>query len=142
MAHAAGRAHDWRMRKMPVATPGDQDDATLSSALHSLALSQLPSRFYLSLQLALPAAAQAWVWGWPRIAAVLVVASAFGIWALSEQSLEQGGDESMGNGQPTRVLRGVHWIAGVVAGGMSAALVLDLMLRFFGVVFRCPGCAG
>lgn len=130
------------MSKMSLTAPPHDDEKTLSAALHSLALSQLPSRFYLSLQLALPAAVQFWASGWFRSAACMVVASAFGIWALSEQALDQGGETTMGNGAPSRLLRGVHWVSGALAGGLSAVLLMDLMLRFFGLVFRCPGCAG
>lgn len=119
-----------------------RDEATLPAALHSLALAQLPSRFYLGLQLALPAAVQFWAWGWPRTAGWMVVASAFGIWALGEQALDQGGDEMMGNGKPGWLTRIAHSVAGFEAGGLSAVLLLDLVVRFLSVVFRCPGCAG
>ncbi len=130
------------MRKAVIARDAPRDEATLSAALHSLALSHLPSQFYLGLQLALPAAVQFWAWGWHRSAGCMVVASAFGIWALGEQALDQAGDTTMGNGPPGRLARAVHWTSGLVAGGLTAVLLLDLVLRFLGVVFKCPGCAG
>ena len=130
------------MRPIRVTTRENENTGTLGAELRSLALAHLPSRFYLALQLALPAAVQFWARGWTRTAACMVVASAFGIWALGEQALNESGDAMMGNGPLKRTSRGIHWVAGVLAGGLSAVLVLDLMLRFFSLVFRCPGCAG
>jgi hypothetical protein len=120
------------------------DDGTLPAALRSLSLTQLPSRFYLVLQVAVPMAFQFGSWGWRRAAASMVVVSAFGVWALCEQRIDQsrGSDEAMSNPAPGALFRLLHTVAGVIAGLTGAGLVVDAIIRFLSVGFRCPGCAG
>ena len=117
-------------------------DGTLVAALHTFAIRHVPARFYIALQLAAPAAIQCWAWGWRRAAASMVLVSAFGVWALCEQKLEQVGDTDMGNPKPGILFRMVQRTAGILAGVMAAGLLFELFIRFMSLVFRCPGCAG
>lgn len=119
-----------------------QDDGTLPAAIRALSVTQLPARFYLVLQLAVPMAFQFWSWGWHRAAALMILVSAFGVWALCEQRLGQSGDAMMTDPAPGRGLRLLHAVAGLVAALTCAGLVLDTIVRFLSVVFKCPGCAG
>ncbi|MEO8624545.1 MAG: hypothetical protein ABI625_25915 [bacterium] len=115
---------------------------TLFAGLHSLAIQNVPSRFYLGLQLAAPAAIQLWSWGWKRSALWMVAASAFGVWALFEQKRDQASDTEMGNPPPGLAFRFGHRVAGVIAAATTLALLMELFFQFMGVAFRCPGCAG
>jgi hypothetical protein len=126
------------------ASASNPDDGTLPAALRALSLTQLPARFYLVLQLAVPMAFQFWSWGWRRAAASMVLVSAFGVWALCVQRLDQssGSDAAMSNPAPGRGFRLLHRAAGVVAGLTGAGLVVDGIIRFLSIVFKCPGCAG
>jgi hypothetical protein len=63
------------------------EEPTLAAMLRAFAHDQVPSRFYLFLQLGLPWAVQFWLWGWPRTSALLFALSMFGIWALCEQAI-------------------------------------------------------
>jgi len=115
---------------------------TLFAGLHSLAIRSVPSRFYLGLQLAAPAAIEFWSLGWKRSAFWMVAASAFGVWALFEQKLDQSSDTEMGNPPPGVGFRVWHRVAGVVAGVTTLALLMEIFFQMMGVAFRCPGCAG
>jgi hypothetical protein len=124
--------------------PAASDEQTLPAALRGLSLTQWPSRFYLVLQLAIPSAIQFSLWGWWRASAAMVVLSAFGVWALCEQRLDQSvaGETQMANPSPGRPLRMLHSVSGMIAGLTGAALMIDLVIRFLSIVFKCPGCAG
>ena len=119
-----------------------ETDGTLVAGLHAFAIGHVPARFYLALQLAAPAAAQCWAWGWRRSAASMVLVSAFGVWALCEQILAHVGDTDMGNPKPGLGFRFAHRTAGLLAGTLAAGLVFELFVRIMSVVFKCPGCAG
>ena len=120
--------------------------STLSELLQKTAHAKLPSQFYGLLQICLPLAYQAWTWGLHRTAGWLVVASAFGLWALGQQHLK-GHSESDDDPPPPRSkLRGVWRLVrgGAAAIGSVGAFVLFLeaFVRLMSGVFKCPGCAG
>lgn len=115
---------------------------TLFAGLHAVAIRSIPSRYYLCLQLATPAAIQLWSWGWKRSALWMMAASAFGVWALFEQKLDQASETEMGNPAPSRAFRLGHRVAGLLAGGTAFALFLELFFQLMAVAFKCPGCAG
>ena len=130
------------MRAKVTRTDDSADGPTLFAGLHAVAIRQVPERFYLLMQLAAPAALQLWWWGWKRSALWMVVASAFGVWALLEQRLDQAGETEMGNPAPGIAFRVSHRVAGLLAGVTAFALFLEMFVQFMAVVFKCPGCAG
>src|SRR3954469_22017064 len=73
---------------------GITEEPTLGALLRSVAYHRLPTQFYQMLQLAIPFAAQLWVWGWKRSAGWMVVVSLFGIWALCEHRVDELGAAS------------------------------------------------
>ena len=81
------------------------DDATLVAALQRCAVTQVPARFYLGLQLAIPAAIELWSLGWRRGAIAMLGVGAFGVWALFKQAIEQASAADMGNPAPSVWLR-------------------------------------
>jgi hypothetical protein len=129
-----------------VVAQSNVQEPTLGAALRSLASAQLPMRFYQGLQLAAPAAAQFWVWGWRRSAAWMVTASAFGIWALCQQSLRRRDEWApvVGAGAPWRRVSLVvmRRVAGLTAGLLAGGLLAERFIHVMSFVFRCPGCAG
>ena len=115
---------------------------TLFAGLHAVAIRQVPARFYLVMQLAAPAALQLWSMGWTRSALWMVVASAFGVWALLEQTLDQVGETQMGNPAPGVAIRVGHRVAGLLAGVTAFGLLLEMFFQVMAVAFKCLGCAG
>jgi hypothetical protein len=73
----------------PAGAPGAAKDLTLDELLHSVAYTKLPTQFYGLLQLAIPAAAELWHYGWYRSAGWMVVASLYGIWALCAKRIDE-----------------------------------------------------
>jgi len=114
------------------------EEPTLGALLRSVAYHRLPVQFYQMLQLAIPFAAQLWVWGWKRSAGWMVVVSLFGLWALFEQRVETMEEEARESIWP-RIARRV---AGGIAGLMATGLALEGFVQLMRVVFKCPGCAG
>lgn len=119
-----------------------RSDATLVAELHAFAIRHVPARFYQALQLALPAAVSLSSLGWHRSAALMIAVSAFGVWALGEQRLEQAGDADMGDPPPGAWFHVVHRSAAVVAGLTIGILALELFIRLMTKIAACPGCAG
>jgi hypothetical protein len=117
-------------------------EPTLGVWLRGLASAQWPGRFYQLLQLSAPAGLQLWAWGWVRSAGWMAAISAFGIWALCQQAVEQDLEE----GVPGRA-RGI-WLrigrrsAGLVAGALALGLMGEAFVRLLSKMFNCPGCAG
>lgn len=118
------------------------EEGTLAAGLRTLALTQVPPRFYLALQLALPASVQLVMWGWTRTAIALVAVSAFGIWALFEQHQRQSRDDDMANPAPGILFRVAQRIAATTASILSIGLLFESFVRLMSVAFKCPGCAG
>jgi hypothetical protein len=118
-------------------------EPTLGALLRDVARAELPARFYQLLQLALPLAVQAWIAGWPRIAGWLVVISAYGIWALCEQRIEEDSEPEVGEPRPSPMwVRALRKWAGAIAVLMAAALVLEGFLHLLSIGFACGRCAG
>ncbi len=109
-------------------------EPTLANTLRGLAEAQLPSRFYLVLQLAAPTGFELWSLGWHRSAMVMLAVSAFGVWALCEQQRSAL--------VPSAWIGVVRKSAGTLAALTAAGVALEAFLRLMSVVFRCPGCAG
>jgi hypothetical protein len=128
----------------PPASP--TPEPTLGAALRSVASAQLPGRFYQGLLLAAPAASQFWVWGWKRSAGWMAVASAFGIWALCQQSLRRREEWAPVVGVDSKWRRiGLHVArrsAGFAAALLAGGLIAELFVHVMSAVFKCPGCAG
>jgi len=120
--------------------------ATLDEILRRSVYAQLPSRFYGMLQLCLPLAAQCWSWGWHRTAGWLMVASAFGLWALAQQQIDgyaDAGDDRPLNGPRLGMAwRGARRMGGLVGSLTALALLLEGFAQVMAVVFKCPGCSG
>ena len=114
------------------------EDPTLGALLRSVAYHRLPTQFYQMLQLAIPFAAQLWVWGWRRSAGWMVVVSLFGLWALCEQRVDDLGEGSPRAAWPRIGRRLSGAIGGLLAGGLAIEGFVQLMR----LVFKCPGCAG
>jgi hypothetical protein len=114
------------------------EEPTLGALLRSVAYHRLPAQFYQLLQLAIPFAAQLWIWGWKRSAAWMVVVSLFGIWALCEQRVDDLGEHSRRALWPRITRR----FTGGIAAVLGAGLVLEAFVQLMRVVFHCPGCAG
>jgi len=114
------------------------EEPTLGALLRSIAYHRLPRQFYQLLQLAIPFAAQLWLWGWRRSAAWMVVVSLFGIWALCEQRVDELGERSPRAAWP-RIMRR---LTGGTAALLGTSLVLEGFVQLMHVVFQCPGCAG
>ena len=113
-------------------------DPTLDELLHSVAYTRLPAQFYQLLQLALPAAAELWSYGWYRSAGWMVVVSLYGIWALCAKRLDEAEMERHPSPWLT-IGRSVSKGAGIALAG---ALGIEGLVRILSFVFRCPGCAG
>lgn len=127
----------------PRVAPAPSDaGATLVVELRDIAIRHVPARFYQLLQLALPAAISLWSFGWHRSAASMIVAGAFGVWALCEQRLDATSDADMGDPPPGRWFSIVHRSAAVVGGLTAVVLALELFIRLMTKIAACPGCAG
>ncbi len=113
-------------------------EPTLGNALRAVADAQMPARFYQVLQVALPGAYQLWGLGWHRSAAACLAVSAFGVWSLCEQQRTSLEPQT----RAARVMVGVRRLAGTVAAVAVGSLAVEAFIRFMGIVFRCPGCAG
>jgi len=120
--------------------------ATLGEILRRAVYAQLPSRFYGTLQLSMPLAAQFWIWGWRRTAGWLVVASAFGIWALGQQQIDGYADAAdfapLAGRIPSLVWRLVRRVGAVVGSLTALVLLLEGFAQVMAIVFKCPGCSG
>jgi hypothetical protein len=114
------------------------EEPTLGALLRSVAYHRLPAQFYQLLQLAIPFAAQLWVWGWKRSASWMVVVSLFGIWALLEQRVDGRGEQSPRAIWPRIGRR----LAGGTAALLAAGLALEGFVQLTRVLFGCLGCAG
>ena len=112
-------------------------DLTLDELLHSVAYTRLPAQFYQMLQLALPAAAEFWSYGWHRAAGWMIVVSLYGIWALCAKRLDE-----------VETKRRSAWpiIGRAVSKGFGLALagvlVIEGLVRVLGLIFPNPGGAG
>ena|SRR5579885_2024756 len=124
---------------MPIASGASESEPTLGALVHTIAHRRLPTQFYQLLQLAIPIAIQMASLGYYRLAGWLVVASVFGIWALCVKHVED--TESIG-GRPSHWYQVGRSLAKGVGGALAAALVVDGLIQFLMLVFRCPGCAG
>src|SRR5438034_11158043 len=104
-------------------------EPTLGSFLQRAAFAQLPARFYGLLQVSLPFAFQFWTWGWRRTAGWLVVASAFGLWALAQQQLEGYADADglplPASWFPLRLWRLARGAAAVLGSLITLGLLLE-----------------
>jgi hypothetical protein len=123
------------------------DQETLGAILRRFAYSQVPSRFYASLQLCAPMAIQAWVSGWHRTAGWCVAASLFGLWGIAQQRVAGYSDESPQSGHadmasPRRSWRFVRRFAAATGIGLGVLLASEAFIQFLAHVFNCPGCAG
>jgi hypothetical protein len=115
-----------------------EEEPTLGALLRSVAYHRLPTQFYQLLQLAIPFAAQLWIWGWRRSAGWMMVISLFGIWALCEKRVDELGEAS-----PRAAWQRIgRRLAGTTAALTAAALALEGFVRVMDLVFKCPGCAG
>ena len=113
-------------------------EPTLSNTLRAVAEAHFPSQFYQVLQLAIPTAFELWSLGWYRSAAAMCAVSAFGVWALCEQRRTAGEPPARSDVW----FGGIRRVAGTIAALTAVGIALDTFVRFMGVVFRCPGCAG
>jgi hypothetical protein len=134
------------------------DEPTLANVLRSVAYAHLPTRFYQLLQFGIPLGYQAWLWGWPRLAGWMAVLSAFGIWALCEQRLDQ--ERRWESHRPPQAVVPAKRVAGGGGGGGPGAarvgrgVVIEGVgkhnyqvlyrpgVQLMSMVFKCPGCAG
>ena len=114
------------------------EEPTLGALLRSVAYHRLPTQFYQMLQMAIPFAAQLWVWGWRRAALWMVVVSLFGLWALCEQRVDDLGERSP-RAAWARIGRR---LTGGPAALLAGVLALEGFVQLMRLVFRCPGCAG
>jgi hypothetical protein len=113
-------------------------DLTLDELLHSVAYTRLPSQFYLLLQLALPAAAELWSYGWRQSAGWMVLVSLYGIWALCAKRIDEADpDERLSPW--LRIGRSVTKGAGLALAGVLGVVGF---VRILSLVLHCPGCAG
>ena len=126
--------------------PPSLTEPTLGNLLRETAYARMPARFYWLLQTCVPWALQAWMWGWPRTAGWLGVASIFGLWAIAEQHIEGYAEamDSVESGSSThlqmwRAVRAGTAFVGIVGGGF---ILVDLFLQLLSAAFKCPGCAG
>lgn len=113
-------------------------DPTLNELLHSVAYTRLPSQFYLLLQLALPASAELWSYGWHQSAGWMVLVSFYGIWALCAKRIDEADPSE-------RLSPWLHIGRSVAKGaGLALAGVLGVVgfVRILSLLFHCPGCAG
>ncbi|MES2179706.1 MAG: hypothetical protein V4550_17740 [Gemmatimonadota bacterium] len=115
---------------------------TLFAGLHSIAIRQVPARFYLLMQVAAPAGLQLWAWGWHRSALALAVVSTFGLWALFEKKLDETSETGMGSPPPGLAFRIGHKAVGLLASLLTLALFGERVIRLMSIFFKCPGCAG
>jgi hypothetical protein len=99
--------------------------------------------------LGVPWSVQFLLWGWRRSAALMVVLSTFGLWALCEQALDGGhaiaadaGHAIAPRSLKRTLLRAGRRVAGFVAGATATMLLFELFVRVMFAVIRCPGCAG
>ena len=114
------------------------EEPTLGALLRSVAYHRLPTQFYQMLQMAIPFAAQLWVWGWRRSAGWMVVVSLFGLWALCEQRVDDLGERSPRAAWPRIGRR----FTGAIGGLLAAILAIEGFVQLMRLVFKCPGCAG
>ena len=114
------------------------EDPTLGALLRSVAYHRLPTQFYQMLQMAIPFAAQLWVWGWKRSAGWMVVVSLFGLWALCEQRVDDLGERSSRAAWPRIGPR----LSGAIGALLAGGLALEGFVQLMRIVFKCPGCAG
>ena len=128
------------MRPVVQTTALEQDEPTLATAIRSLAHGRMSGRFYQCLELAIPAAVQFAMWGWWRSAGWMVVVSAFGIWGICDQALEQPAEERSSAGRLW--LRMGRAVAGPTAGLAASCLLTEALSQLMGTIFRCIGCAG
>jgi hypothetical protein len=131
------------------ATAGDvldePEEPTLGAAIRQIARVELPSRFYLLMQLAIPAAVQCAVWGAWRIAGWLIVISTYGLWSLAHQRVEsEEGVASIGVApeQGTRWLRFARNAAATIGTIVGGGLMLEMFAQALRQVFGHPGGAG
>jgi hypothetical protein len=120
----------------PARAPGT--DLTLDELLHSVAYTRLPSQFYLLLQLALPASAELWSFGWRQSAGWTVLVSLYGIWALCAKRIDEA-DPNEHLSPWLRIGRSVTKGAGLALAGM---LGIAGFVHILSLMYRCPGCAG
>jgi hypothetical protein len=122
----------------PASAPGAAKDLTLDELLHSVAYTKLPTQFYGLLQLAIPAAAELWHYGWYRSAGWMVVVSLYGIWALCAKRIDEAEpDERVSPWW--RIGRSVTKGLGLSLTGVVAVLTVVRLLSF---VFHNLGGAG
>src|SRR5438105_10970016 len=121
------------------------EPGTLGALMRRVVGAEVPTRFYALLQVSLPLAWQCWTWGWRRSAGWLLVASAFGIWALAQQRIDGYVDDGLvvpirkGWSSAWRTLRVVAAAIGCLT---TLALVLEGFAQLMAGVFKCPGCSG
>jgi hypothetical protein len=100
----------------------------------------MSGRLYQCLELAIPAATQFAIWGWWRSAGWMVVVSAFGIWGICDQALEQAVEgRSTAAALWFRIGRAV---AGPAAGLAASCLLIEAISQLMATIFKCIGCAG
>jgi hypothetical protein len=120
----------------PLGAP--RTEATLNELLHSVAYTRLPTQFYQLLQLAIPAAAELWSYGWRQSAGWMVVVSLYGIWALCAKRMDEASPEERLSPW-LRIGRSVTKGVGLTLGGV---LGIAAILRLFSVIFHGLCCSG
>jgi hypothetical protein len=120
----------------PARAPGG--DLTLDELLHSVAYTRLPAQFYQMLQLALPAAAELWSYGWHRSAGWMVVVSLYGIWALCAKRLDEAEIEK----RPSPLLTVGRSLSKGAGLALAGALSIEGLMHILKLVFPNPGGAG
>ena len=118
-------------------------DATLDVLLRRFAFAQLPSRFYLVLQVSAPLAIQAWQFGWHRTAGWMFALGSFGVWAIAQQRLQGHADLlSETAPPPSRMWRVLRRTAAIATGLTAGLLLAEGFVQIMARIFICPGCAG
>jgi hypothetical protein len=75
----------------------------------------------------------------------LLVASAFGIWALCQQREDRDAwaiDTHTLEAPRSRWVGLARRLAGFTAGALATGLAVEAVVRLLSLVFKCPGCAG
>jgi hypothetical protein len=106
----------------------EMTDPTLGAVLRGVVVRTVPDRIFLLIQLAVPWAIQFARIGWWHSAAGMAAISAFGIWGMCEHRLMTNLDA----GWRHVALRAIRMAGGVLAVGLTAALVLQQFLRLMG----------
>ena len=117
-------------KSSPIARQGASplDEPTFAALATSTARRLVPSRVWLTLQLALPLAADFVIRGWWRPAALAVAISLAGVWGVADQWIWRRAPE----GRVAHVGRVVRFAAAAGAIGLGALLLLDVFFRLLG----------